>query len=330
MAVRMTTAQRLPPAARPRIAKAAKLIEAALVAAPPRPELKALFDLRQKPGYYNAEAQAALLRRTKTAPHDELFIDFSRPECHVELRASGATLLNGPWTVQASAGGQPLAPAGSWRESCWERDEAYDYLEIDLPLAGGRLLERQMLFARQERFVLLADALIGPSGNSAANELHYQGSLPLDAQAAFRPAAETREGWLETKNRRQASIVPLALPEWRAEFGHAELSAHDGRLSLNQKALGRNLYAPLWIDLDSRRLKRPLTWRRITVAENLAIVPREVAAAYRVQVGGKQWLLYRSLAQRGNRTFLGHNTLCSFACRRLLAGGATEDLVEIE
>jgi hypothetical protein len=43
-------------------------------------------------------------------------------------------------------------------------------------------------------------------------------------------------------------------------------------------------------------VKRPLTWRRITVAENLALVPREVAAAYRVQVGREQWLFYRSLA----------------------------------
>jgi hypothetical protein len=324
----MTTTQRLPTAARPRIAKAAKISEASIVAAAPRPELKTLFDVRQKPGYYNAESKAALLRRTKTAPHDELFVDFSLPECHIELRAGGTTLLNGPWTIQATAGGQPLAPAGPWRESCWERDDAYDYLEIDLPLSGGWLLERQILLARQDRFVLLADALIGPAGEAC--ELHYAGSLPLDTQAAFRPAAETREGWLETKNRRQASIVPLALPEWRAEFCHAELSVSGDCISLEQMALGRNLYAPLWIDLDPRRLKRPLTWRRITVAENLAIVPRDVAAAYRVQVGGKQWVFYRSLAKRGNRTFLGHNTLCSFACRRLLASGETEDLVEIE
>jgi len=322
----MTIAQR-EPTARPRIAKAAKIVETAIVATAPRPDLKTLFDLRQKPGYYNAAAKAALLRRAKPAPHDELFVDFSRAQCHVELRGGGHTLLDGAWTVQPTAGGQPLEPVGRWQESCWETDEAYDYLEIEVPLSGGWRLERQMLLARQDRFVLLADALVGPNDPC---ELHYTGALPLAAHAAFRPAAETREGWLETKNRRRATVVPLALPEWRAEFVHAELSASGGRLSLEQKALGKNLYAPLWIDLDPRRLKRPLTWRRITVAENLAIVPRDVAAAYRVQAGRKQWLVYRSLAKPGNRSVLGHNTCYEFVCRRILANGDTEAIVEIE
>ena len=281
-------------------------------------------------------------------PHDELLVDFSRPECRIELSAGGNALLSGAWTVQAAANGRRLAATGPWDENCWETDKDGDYLEIELPLTGGWRLERQMLLARRDRFLLLADALLGPPAQSpkskphGANgstrttapqqppELHYAASLAIDAQAAFRPAAETREGWLEAKNRRVASVVPLALPEWRAEFCHAELACDGGHLKLEQKALGRRLYAPLWIDLDSGRLRRPLTWRRITVAENLAAVARDVATAFRIQVGGEQWVVYRSLAKCGNRSFLGHNSLYEFVCHRFLPTGDPETIVEIE
>ena len=347
--MRTTTARRQPAT---RTANSGK--RPAASAAPPaaasavRPAPEALFDLTQKPGYYNAAAKAALLRRTSAPPHDQLLVDFSRPECLIELFAGGTALLAGAWTVQAAAGGRPLPVTGPWDEVCWETDEDGDYLEIELPLAGGWRLERQMLLARRDRFLLLADVLLGPVGQSPQNkpngangstkrtappqppELHYTASLSLDARAAFRPAAETREGWLEAKNRRVASVVPLALPEWRAEFCHAGLTSDSGHLKLEQKGLGGNLYAPLWIDLDSGRLRRPLTWRRITVAENLAAVTRDVASAFRIQVGGEQWVVYRSLAKCGNRSFLGHNSLYEFVCHRFLPTGDPETIVEIE
>lgn len=328
--LRITTAPRAPAAARPRLERSANLIDPSIVESLPRPDLQALFDLRQKPGYYNAQAKAALLRRAKAAPQDELFVDFSREACHIELRAGGAELLAGAWTFEASAGANSLTPTGPWQESCWETDETYDCLEIELPLTGGWRLERQMFLARNDRFLLLADALLAPPGDIERSELHYSSKLALESQAVFAPAVETREGWVETKQRRKVSVVPLALAEWRAEFCHAELASGGGQLSLEQKALGRSLFAPLWIDLDPRRLRKPLTWRRITVAESLAIVPRDIATAYRVQAGREQWLIYRSLAQRGNRTFLGHNTHYEFVCRRFLATGETEAIIEIE
>jgi hypothetical protein len=363
--VRTTTARRLPTAVRTSARKTRKTIETPLAAPQPRPELQALFDLSKKPGYYNPAAKSALLRRTQAAPHDELLVDFSQPDCFIELRSTGSALLSGTWTFQAVSGGQPLTPAGPWQESCWETDDACDYLEIELPLSGGWRLERQMLLARRDRFLFLADALLGPAENGLINapgagenslpgvpsvannsrpangscqntlaphtcELHYSYSLPLDSQAAFRTASESREGWLESKNRRMATVIPLALPEWRAEFAHAELASDGEKLNLGQKALGRNLYAPLWIDLDPRRLRRPLTWRRITIAENLTTVPRDTAAAYRVQAGRAQWLIYRSLAKAGNRSFLGHNTVSEFVCRRILPSGDTEPIIEIE
>jgi hypothetical protein len=91
-----------------------------------------------------------------------------------------------------------------------------------------------------------------------------------------------------------------------------------------------NLFAPLFLDLDPRRFASPVTWRRLTVAENLEIQPPGVAVGYRVQCGKKQWLIYRSLAPQGNRTLIGHNLCSEFLCGSLDRQGNVTTMVEIE
>jgi hypothetical protein len=289
---------------------------------------RSLFDLKKKPGYYDAGAKVALLRREKQGPLDELLVDFSRPEVNVELVAGGVPILRGDWTWQATTNGKAFARAGQWSEVCWHREEACDYLEIELPLDNGWRLERQMLLARQERFLFLADALIGPG--KEAVEIRYEQGLALAGEVGCELADETREGVLAADGRRRAGVAPIALSEWRAEFCHSELTTANGHLKLQQAAQGRSLFAPLWIDLDPRRLKRPLTWRRLSVGENLAIVQRDVAAGYRIQAGREQWLIYRSLTPFGNRSILGHNTTYSFVCGRIKKDGAVEEVLAIE
>jgi len=291
-------------------------------------DLQSLLDFKGRPGYYNAPAKMALLRRARQAPHDELLVDFSRPDVQIELRGTGRLLASGAWTWQASVASQTLVCHGSWSEVAWRRTKECDCLEIELALSDGWRLRRQMLLARKDRFLLLADALCGPA--AAAAEIRYSHALPLAADAALIPQGETRDGSIVTGSRQKACVVPPALAEWRTEFCHAELTSSGNLLMLQQAALGRNLYAPLWIDLDPRRLRRSVTWRRLTVAENLAKVPRDVAAAYRIQAGRQQWAIYRSLARAANRSFLGYNTLASFACLRVLEGAKTEEILEIE
>jgi hypothetical protein len=247
----------------------------------------------------------------------------------VELSAAGRELISGGWTWHATAGGEVLAAAGEWAEVCWHREPACDYLEIELALSGGWKLERQAFLARKDRFLLLADALIGPSGGAAA-EIRYRSSLSLASDAALGAAGETREGWISAGGRAAVRAVPLALPEWREEYCHGELTSGEGRLRLAQAALGRRVYAPLWIDLDPARMRRSVTWRRLSVGENLGLAPRDVAVGYRVQVGGEQWLVYRSLAPVGNRSVLGHNTYADFVCARFMPSGQCKEILAIE
>lgn len=316
-------------------AKAAKTKPPAKPAAASEPALNgeklaaSPFDFSQEPGYYNAATKMALLRRGKRAPHEELLLDFSRETARIELRAEGVPLLMGDWQWEATAAGQALTASGEWKEVSWHREKGCDYLEIEQPLSHGFKLERQVFLARNDLFLFVADCLIGPA-QAPASELRHVQKLPLAENAEFTGAAETREGWLNGNGRRRASVIPLAQTEWRSDFCHASLTSHDGALTIEQAAHGRNLCSPLWIDLNSKRLKRPLTWRRLTVGEHVKALSRDVAVGYRVQVADEQWMIYRSLDRVANRSVLGHNTFGSFVCGKIDDKGNVKEILTMD
>ena len=310
-------------------------------------DLASLFNLRRRPGYYNAAARAALLRRSKQPPHDDLFADFSAADVELSLTAAAIELLAGPWTWQATVNGETLvASEGAWQAVRWQTGKAFDYLEVELPLAiqarsasegpttehrdsnqTSWRLNRQMFLSRDDGFLFLADAILGQNAEPA--ELRYASSLPLADRVTFNAARDTRDGQLASGRRARANVIVPALPEWRSEHSHGELRADDHQLMLNAAAAGSNLYCPLWIDLDARRLARPLTWRRLSVAENRDLVRRDVAAASRIQAGRQQWLVYRSLSAPANRTVMGYNTLQSFVVARIDAGAAVKEIFDL-
>ena len=88
--------------------------------------------------------------------------------------------------------------------------------------------------------------------------------------------------------------------------------------------------SPLFIDLDRSRFRRRMTWRQLTVAESLAPVPRDVAVGFRIAIGDRQWIIYRSLAASGNRTLLGHNLATESLIARFGEDGEVTSIVEIE
>ena len=128
----------------------------------------------------------------------------------------------------------------------------------------------------------------------------------------------------------RAMVLPLSLPEWLADRRSGELRQTAAGLELRQAAEGRAMLAPLFFDLDRRRMLRPLTWRQLTVAESWSVRPNDVAVGYRVAIGRRQWLVYRSLGPRRNRTLLGHNLSTEMLVARFGRKGQVKPLVEIE
>ena len=297
------------------------------------------------PAFNSEWAELAVLQTDWSSRAARLTVAYSGPTVRIELQSDREILFGGTWELEVRADGVLAQPRGSWSEVCWVSDADCDYLELELELSGSMRVQRQILLSRKDQFVFLADAMLGVE----PSDLTYRGRLPLATGITVRPATETRELTLLGKKPR-AVVLPLALPEWRADPRGGELTgsgaseagagATNGEIGstseivLSQSAHGRRMFAPLWIDLSAKRIRNqdrdPLTWRQLTVGEQRQILPRDEAVGYRVQCGKRQWLAYRSLATPGNRTLLGVNLSTDFFVGRFGSDGETESIVEVE
>jgi hypothetical protein len=146
------------------------------------------------------------------------------------------------------------------------------------------------VLSRRDEFLFLADAVLGRSPAA----LSYCGRLPLAPLVAATAVKETRELLLGAKKPR-AILLPLELPEWRADprggtltaeragasavddaeqpqvatNGHAtngsaaiRVARNDSvslpldRICLKQSVEGNCVFAPLWLDLSAERARQ--------------------------------------------------------------------------
>jgi hypothetical protein len=242
-----------------------------------------------------------------------------------ELTTAGRVLWSGDVTPSVSVDGRRLEPKSTWTDSCWFSDEDVDYLELEVDLQDGWQIQRQMLLARRDAFLLLADTVLGP--DTAAIE--YEASFPLADGIRFEPESETRDGTLVNQGC-LAAVLPLSLPEWRAAGATGALVHEAGSLRLAHRGTTSRMYVPLWFDLNPLRARKQRTWRRLTVAERFEVVAPDVAVGYRIQSHQSQWLVYRSLASRGSRSVLGQNYVNEFAMVRFDTDGVADELIQIE
>ncbi len=270
-------------------------------------------------------AAVSVLRTGWSRSQPRIVVAYPRLEVRLELVLQKQVVFSGGWHPQVRRDGALLEPVDAWQEVCWVSDDDIDYLELEIELDEGVRLQRHVALARQDRFLLLADAILG----DRPGRIDYRGRLPLGPEVRFQPAEETTEATLAGK-KPLTNVLPLALSEWPGGDRRGTLAVADGALELSQTSRGRSLFAPLLLDLEPRRLGRPLTWRRLTVAESLQIQPHDVAVGYRVMLGKQQWLIYRSLAPAANRTLLGHNLATEMLLARFDRKGEVEPLVEIE
>ena len=280
-----------------------------------------------------------------TTRANRLAVTYNGPEVRLDLAAREHSLINGAWEFEIQADGVSAQPQGDWSEICWVNDSDCDYLELEMSLGEGLSLQRQILLAREDDLLLLADVVVGKE----ARELSYRGRLKL-ADAVSVDSVSENHGEIDgavsaatgtsidsatselilSDGKPRAMVVPLALNEWRSDTRGGTLSNSGGQIELQQRMHGRCLYAPLWFDLKPKRFQQSRTWRQLTIAEQLAAQPRDVAVGYRIQFGKRHWMLYRALTARANRTLLGVNLSTEFFVGRFLLSGETESILEVE
>jgi hypothetical protein len=270
-------------------------------------------------------AELAVLRRGWDRAGDQLMVSYANRELRMELNCGNETVFSGICNPELRVDGQLLPMEQDWEEVCWHSDQDLDYLELEACFENGWKVQRQMLLARDDRFLVLADAILGDT----TADIDHQFTLPLHRDVSFTAAAETREGILQGR-KPIGAVLPLQLPEWRADRAEGSLEHTSDGLRLRQMAHARRLFAPLFIDLKPKRFSRQLTWRRLTVAHQLEILPADVAVGYRIQTGKHQWVIFRSLGPRASRSVLGQHFSSEFVLGRFRKEGEFKQLIEIE
>ncbi len=278
-----------------------------------------------KAAVHSEWASVAVMRPDWSRTSPRLSVLYPDATCHIELSCGKDVLCSGQWDLDVRFDGVATAPTSEWTELCWASDKDVDYLELEIDLGEHVQVQRHILLARKDRFLFLADAILG----TQPAEIAYRGILPMFPGIAVRGAGETREVTLVGRKPR-ATVLPLALPEWLADRRVGELRPLPAGLELHQAAQGRALFAPLFLDLDPARMSKRLTWRQLTVAESEIVQAADTAVGYRVAIGNRQWLIYRSLGGLQSRTLLGHNLYSELLVARFDRKGEVEPLIEVE
>lgn len=272
-------------------------------------------------------------------------IAYNRPQMALELIAGKTAVISGVCESHLAIDGKTCRPSGQWVTTCEYTDDDVHYLELEQSYEGNVVLQRQVMVLREDRCCLLADAVVEsqfpskqdsngrPSvakNGATARKLSYQCRFPLGPSISATPETDTTEWWLGDK-RPRALVIPLSANEWRSGLASTHVEATDDQHLLVQSRGEGQLFVPLWCDLSRPRFKSPRTWRQLTVGESLSNVPARLATAYRIQLGRWQWILYRSLAESGPRTFFGKQMIADFYCARFDAESQTyEDLITVE
>jgi hypothetical protein len=289
---------------------------------------------------HDAAAAMAILRSGWERNAIRVSLEYRDAVPYLEIAVGDRLLVAGAWRWRASKGGRQLEAEGPWTVSCWESDRKASYLEIVAPLSGGLQIDRQIVLLPRDRVLLLADTITQRPADEAGEALpdplrvhataggvRLETVLPLAAALEGRRAEETREITVhDTKPRLLA--LPLALPEWNAA-GRGSFAATADGLVLDHQAAGGRCYSPLWLDFETARQGRPLTWRQLTVADTRRNLPPHQAAGFRIQQGLEQWLVYRTLDEPRNRTVLGCNISCGSMVGRIGRTGVVDRLIEI-
>ncbi len=259
-----------------------------------------------------------------------MHVDYHGEQVRLELFNGKQPMLSGMVEASIQVDGEMCSPDGPWKEVCEYSDDDVHYLEIEQDWTSGAMLQRQYLLLREDRCVLLSDAIIPRLGQGDLGQLSYQSRLPATGLTSFTADQRLRELSITT-GKRKALCLPLAAPEWRVSPTLNDLqTASDGHLILTSAGKGR-LYAPLWFDFAQGRLSRKRTWRQLTVADQLRIVKHAEAVGFRIQMGSEQWMIYRSLQDQKTRTVLGKHLIADFYCARFDPGdGAYEELITVD
>jgi hypothetical protein len=282
---------------------------------------------RPNPSFHSNWAQVAILRSGWGRKRRELAVSVSGSQVEIALQSCGNRILQGCIELTLEVDGDRLEPTGSWVETCWQSDSDADYLEMELAVNDYWRIQRQFCVGRRSGAVLIADVVLG----TGKSDVRHTMKMGIASGAAYRAGNDGRELFVDTENL-HGLVLPVGLSEWRNDRDgniRGDLTATDELELVTGGVQLSALYCPLFFALTPKAADKQYTWRNLVVSNKLAQEAQDQASAARIQVGGRQWLLYRSLTEQANRTFMGQNSASEFVFGEFLLDGKLKPYVEI-
>ncbi len=211
--------------------------------------------LKPAPAVNSEWSEIAVLQPSWRRGGPKLTLVYAERQVQLELECRRELVFSGNWDLESPPGRRPLEITSDWEEVCWMSDKDVDYVEIQARFSSGVIVQRQALLARQDRCLLLADAVVG----DRPGRLNTAAVCRSAPAIAVEPAAETREVWLAGRRNR------LAVYRWHCRNGESTRAAANLPASATPFACGNRPpptgSMPPVVDLDAERAGRGVTWR---------------------------------------------------------------------
>ncbi|MGB9687859.1 hypothetical protein [Thermogutta sp.] len=255
------------------------------------------------------------------------------------VNLAGESIIAGEWNSSVEVDGEIPTPTSPWKEVCQFADREAHHREFERRLTPGIRQQRQITVCPIDGFVLFAETFLSTRQRTWMYSLSFAVSPAIQPRAA----AETHEILVDGTGVK-GLLLPLAFPEWKQGFNQGSIMIIDNEIRVTYRVAARRFYFPvfltLWrVDHQAATAKDALnrtdtfpelTWRHLTVSECLRKVSSDEAVGYRIQIGDRQWVLYRSLTPPANRAVLGKNLISESLLGRFKPNGTVAPLVEVE
>lgn len=275
--------------------------------------------LMTEPSVYSEWSQVAVEQNGWDWNNPNVSIAYKDDIMETLFNLGGKRVFSGPWGTDVTVNDKTLKSDGEWQNVCWDCEDDYAYLEMELPLENGASLGRTVCMAHEDQLLLMADMVKFDKPAPKSRRIVCTSYLPLNGGFGYIPSEESTEGIL-AGGRNSYTVFPLALSEWR-ESAQGALDFQNNTLIYSTQMQGNGLFAPLIFDLNPKRLKSAYTWRRLTVTETGGeIVSSDKAVGYRLQIRDKNWLLYQSIVPPASRAVLGCHLVYQTLFARFIKG----------
>lgn len=248
----------------------------------------------------------------------------------IECQVGGCPFLAGSWELEIRVDGEPVDYPPEWDSVSWFEDREVNYLELQVSDLDDLVICRQFLFARDNQQLWLADSVSLPQ--QPRSQIEIVSRLPLVGQwpvGRVPPTRELRFGEPSGKGQR-VRCFPLAFPMDATWPASGRIDTSEGRFEIRQTGEG-GVYSPLMFDWHGPHRGAAADWRPLTVTEDGTPLTAGQAAAARVRLGKRQWMVYRNLnGSSAMRAVLGYHHNQESVIGQFTSSGEIDPLVLVE